>query len=276
MARRTTRSEYVRRMTRVARYIDANLDGDLSLDRLADVACFSRFHFQRIYAALAGETVTETVQRLRLYRASGELARTDRPIRAVAQRAGFGSTAAFTRAFRRRFGTTPGALRSGSAYREETDDMTSLDIRTIDPIRCAAVAHRGPYTEIGPKYGQLAAWAAAAGFAPERPRVLAITYDDPKTVPAADLRSHACLAIGSDVAVTPPVEELVIAGGRYAVFRHVGPYADLHRTFRRIYGEALPAAGLEPADRPVFEDYLNAPSDTPPAALLTDIYIPLP
>lgn len=276
MAKRTTRAEYVRRMTKVALYIDANLDGDLSLDRLADVACFSRFHFQRIYAALAGETVAETVQRLRLYRASGELARTDRPIEVVARRAGFGSKAAFTRAFRRRFGATPGALRAGSAFRQEHHDMTELDIRTIAPIRCAAVPHRGPYTEIGPKYGQLAAWAAVAGLSWERPRVLAIPYDDPKTVPAAELRAHACLAVDDTVAVTPPAEEVVIAGGRYAVFRHVGPYADLHRTYRRIFGEALPAAGLEPADRPAFEDYLNAPAVTAPAELVTDIYVPLP
>ncbi len=153
--------------------------------------------------------------------------------------------------------------------------MADLDIRTIEPIRCAAIAHRGPYNDIGTAYIRLGAWAAAAGLE-DRPRVLAVPYDDPNTVPAAELRSHACITVAPDVVITPPAEELTIAGGRYAVFRHVGPYANLHQTYGHIFGDALPAAGLEPADRPSFEDYINDPRNTAPADLITDIYIPLP
>ncbi len=178
----------------MADYIAANLDGDLSLDRLAEVACFSRFHFQRIYSAHTGESVTALVQRLRMHRAAGEITRSGRPIGDVARRAGFGSQAAFTRSFRGFFGETPGTLRQRSARPQETGPMADLDIRTIDPIRCAAIAHRGPYNDIGTAYIRLGAWAAAAGLE-DRPRVLAIPYDDPDTVPAAELRSHACIAV---------------------------------------------------------------------------------
>jgi AraC family transcriptional regulator len=34
-----------RRLTRVLDYIGANLEGDLTLARLASIACLSRFHF---------------------------------------------------------------------------------------------------------------------------------------------------------------------------------------------------------------------------------------
>lgn len=275
MGRRTGRTDYARRILRVADHIADHLDGDLSLDRLADVACLSRFHFHRIWRAHTGETVAETVTRLRLYRAAGDLARDDRPIERVARSAGYGSSAAFTRAFRARFGLTPGRLRARSARLEDYALTSSLDIRTLAPIRCAAIAHRGPYTAIGTAFERLAAWAAGAGVVLGTTRVIAVSYDDPKAVPAADLRSDACLELPPGVAATPPTIERAIAGGRYAVYRHVGPYADLHKAFSAIYRDLMPAAGLVPADRPPFEVYLNDARTTAPADLVTDIHIPI-
>ena len=84
MRKRTTRMEYGRRIARVAAYIDANLDGDLSLETLAGIACFSPYHFHRIYRSITSETVTDTIRRLRLFRASKALARTGTPIEQVA------------------------------------------------------------------------------------------------------------------------------------------------------------------------------------------------
>ena len=75
MNRPVTRESYARRLNRVAEHIWAHLDAPLDLAQLAEVACLSPFHFHRIYRAMIGETVAETVSRLRLQRASMELAR---------------------------------------------------------------------------------------------------------------------------------------------------------------------------------------------------------
>jgi methylphosphotriester-DNA--protein-cysteine methyltransferase len=64
--------DYSRRIERVARHIGAHLDQPLELGALAEVACFSPCHFHRIYRALSGETVAETIRRHRLHRAAGE------------------------------------------------------------------------------------------------------------------------------------------------------------------------------------------------------------
>ena len=45
---------------------DLDLDEELDLDRLADVAAMSRWHWHRVYAGMRGETVAATVRRLRL------------------------------------------------------------------------------------------------------------------------------------------------------------------------------------------------------------------
>lgn len=63
--------------------------------------------------------------------------------------------------------------------------------------------------------------------------------------------------------------------GRAAVFLHRGPYDTLHATWRAIYRDWEPASGEALRDAPPFEVMLNSPDDTPPADLLTEIWIPL-
>ena len=77
---------------------------------------------------------------------------------------------------------------------------------------------------------------------------------------------------------SPPDGPLVpvrLAGGPYAVLRHTGPYAAMKAAYDWLYGDWLPRSGREPADAPVVEHYRNNPRDTPPAALVTDICLPL-
>ncbi|MFG6637937.1 GyrI-like domain-containing protein [Sulfitobacter sp. 1A12126] len=40
-------------------------------------------------------------------------------------------------------------------------------------------------------------------------------------------------------------------------------------------GRWLPASGYEPGDAPIFEAYLNDPSQVPQSELRTDIHLPL-
>ena len=47
-------------------HIQENIDKPLSLEALADVACFSPFHFHRIFAAYVGETLNDYIRRTRL------------------------------------------------------------------------------------------------------------------------------------------------------------------------------------------------------------------
>jgi len=107
-----TVEDYARRVERVHAYLAGHLDRDVDLDHLAGIACFSPFHFHRIYHALQGETVAESVRRMRLHRAALDLIDGALPIARIAARAGYGSQAAFTRAFRRAYGHAPSAWRS--------------------------------------------------------------------------------------------------------------------------------------------------------------------
>lgn len=100
------------RLRRVTDYIRDEIEGDLSIRRLSEIACLSRFHFSRAFQKAVGVSPNRYVSAQRLYHARDLLAATDRPIADIAMACGFSSQANFTRAFTRAAGTTPGKYRS--------------------------------------------------------------------------------------------------------------------------------------------------------------------
>ena len=268
-----TVEDYADRVERVHAYLTEHLDRDVDLDHLAGIACFSPFHFHRIYHALQGETVAESVRRMRLHRAAIDLIEGAVPIARIASRAGYGSQAAFTRAFRSAYGAPPAAYRASvsSAF------QGTVAIRRSEPIAVMARRHAGDYATIGGAFERLNAMAIGRGWVGPATRYFGLYYDDPSATPAAALRSDACLTVpaGVDAGADPDLRPLVIAGGVHAVLLHVGPYAELHRAYTWLYREWLPSSGEEPADAPCVEEYLNDPRTTPPPELRTEIWLPV-
>jgi AraC family transcriptional regulator len=268
-----TVEDYADRIERVHAYLAEHLDREIDLDRLAGVARFSPFHFHRIYHALQGETVAESVRRMRLHRAALDLIDGSVPIARIAARAGYGSQAAFTRAFRSAYGAPPAAYRvsaSGAFH-------GTVTIRRSEPIAVIARRHSGDYAEIGGTFERLRTAAIGRGWAGPATRYFGLYYDDPSATPVSAQRSDACLTVpaGVEVGGNPDLRPLTIAGGVHAVLLHVGPYAELHRAYTWLYREWLPSSSEEPADAPCAEEYLNDPRTTPPPELRTEIWLPL-
>jgi AraC family transcriptional regulator len=119
------RAEYVGRINRVMDYIEANLDGDLSLRTLARVANFSAFHFHRIFRSIVGETLYQFIQRRRLEKAASFLrGNPAKPITEIAFDCGFSSSATFARAFKEAFGV------SASQWRDRDHPCNSKICKT--------------------------------------------------------------------------------------------------------------------------------------------------
>jgi AraC family transcriptional regulator len=276
------RASYAERIGRAGAYIRAHLDQPMDLDRLAELACFSPWHFHRIYAGVTGETVAETYRRHRLHRAAVELSRGDRPVTEIARRAGFSAAASFIRAFSAAYGLTPGQFRRERrpteptlVSTEESLAMMDVDIITSPPITLAGLWHRGEYTQIGDAFERLSALAGQHRLFGAQTRMIGVYFDDPDVVAQSALRSFAGISIEAGFVPPAPLEVLVIAEGSYARAVHRGPYLDLHAFYRRIFRDWLPQSGREPADAPCFEDYLNNPATLPPTEWLTAVHVPL-
>ena len=106
-----------RRLSRVLDYIDANLEGDLTLDRMAKTACLSRYHFARAFRHAVGESPHRYVSAKRLDRAKALLINGDRSLVDIALALGFSSQANFTRAFKQTTGLAPGQFRQAAGSR---------------------------------------------------------------------------------------------------------------------------------------------------------------
>lgn len=285
MHRTATQRSYGQRIERVVAHLGERLDQPLTLEALAAVGHFSPYHFHRIYRGTMGETVADTLRRMRLHRAAVELIRGTQTLAAIARRCGYGSTAAFNRAFAQAYGSPPGEFRrrrgADAAFtprptQDSPEDysMYQVDITQRAPAVVAALRHKGAYHEIGTTFEKLGAWSGSRGLAQNRS--FGVYYDDPESKPADELCSDACVEIPEtyELASSGP-KRLTIAGGRYAVLIHTGPYADLERPYRWLYGEWLPNSGEEAADAPVVEEYLNDPRALPPLQWRTAICIPL-
>ena len=127
---RQTAMEYRKRVCQAMNYISQNIDRELSLEEIAGVAAFSRFHFHRIFKAVVGETVAQFTRRLRIEMAANRLLSNQfEDITTIAIECGFSSSQNFAKVFRQRFDMTPSQFRKskiGNKYRN-SENVLSLE-----------------------------------------------------------------------------------------------------------------------------------------------------
>lgn len=293
-----TYASYRERILRVLLHIQEHLDEALSLEELAGVACFSPYHFHRVFQGMVGEGVMAHVRRLRLERAAYQLKATERPVTRIAFDAGYETHESFTRAFAAMFGEAPSRFRearatpplgrapSGVHYlaKDRLKDFRNLDtggsqmdvrIEQVAPMKVAFVRHVGPYSTCGAAWDKLCRWAGPRGLFGPRTLLIGISHDDPEVTPPDRIRYDACLTVDERVAAEGEIGVQEIRGGRYAVTVHRGPYEKLGETYARLCGEWAPAHGHELGSAPCFEIYRNDPKTTPPEERIVEIYMPL-
>ena len=96
----------------VTEFVDADLAATITLDRMADVAALSPFHFARAFKATTGLAPHRFVTARRLEAAKSALLTSNASVVRVAHQVGFSNVSHFRRVFRRELGVTPGQLRS--------------------------------------------------------------------------------------------------------------------------------------------------------------------
>ncbi len=115
------KATYIEQLQWGVDYIEDHLDQEIQLEQVARAAGLSRWHYQRIFAALTGETLATYIRARRMSLARDRLTSTNTRIIDIAILSGFQSHEAFTRAFKKAFGMTP------SAYRRQDSTVTFLD-----------------------------------------------------------------------------------------------------------------------------------------------------
>jgi AraC family transcriptional regulator len=251
-------NNYQERILKVSIYIQNHLDDELSLEKLASIAHFSEFHFHRIFTANTGESIKSYVRRLRLERATSDLAFTDLPIIQIAERAGYDTQQSFHRAFKEAFHETPKVFREkklqaiSNYAKAKTAQPKSIpvEIKTIQPMPVAFVRHIGPYQDLPTVWLTLIKEIGMAHFLSEKTLKIGIPYDSHETTPEEKLRYDACVTI-DDLPNFKPKGALglqTLHGGKYAVITHHGAIDTIDKTYEYLFGVWLPQSNYEPAD----------------------------
>lgn len=155
-----------------------------------------------------------------------------------------------------------------------------VEIKTIEAQPMVALRHLGPYYEVGRAFSSLKGWLGKQGYGNAVTGSYGLSYDDPESVPASELRYDACATLRADAQL--PAESLpegfrldTLPSGRFACALLEGSYTGMQDTFQRLFGLWLPESGEELDGRACMEWYLNDPMEVPEAELRTLICIPL-
>jgi len=266
----SARRDYLDRIERSKRWVEARLGSPLSLEDMAAAAAFSKFHFHRIFTAIEGESPAAYLRRLRLERAANLLARRpDEAVTRVALDCGFATPSAFARDFKARFGVSPrayrsrpgagrGAGREPRAGDEPSSGAFSLRFANGERLRLAEARGEGRYDRAAERAWSrlMGAWFRSGRKAPPD-AVYGVAWDNPEITAESKCRYSACAALGSGEPVPRGLFELVLPAGGCLVLAFDGASVDYSEAYRRLYGAALPDSGYYPADSPCFERYLS-------------------
>jgi len=153
--------------------------------------------------------------------------------------------------------------------------MPEITIVQLDPMRLAYFRSRKGYAPEGvlDAFNRL---DEHFGKNPpgEKTLVLGLSWDDPQTTPAEKSRYDAAYTLtGEPPAGVDGVHEL--AGGAFAQYHHVGPYDELGAAFEEAHRQLRELGGYRKRKTACLEIYRNDPGKTPPAELVTDIYLPV-
>ena len=92
-------------------FIEENIENNISLELLSEVACLSKFHLLRVFKNLTDITIMDYVRSRKLTNSLNDLLGSNLKIIDVALKYGFDYEQTFIRSFKNQFGVTPASYR---------------------------------------------------------------------------------------------------------------------------------------------------------------------
>ena len=274
---------YVQCFNRVIDYIRDHITEDLPLERLADVAGFSPFHFHRIFSSLIGETVNQFVVRLRLERAVMLLKSSPRcSIQQVAFDSGFQSLSNFSRTFKKHYGISArewdrisplkdsknGQIIEGFPYYtetmlqaiEDTGEFT-VELRDLPEQRLAYIRVDNAFApdRVIQGYDRLIDWFFRQGGVLEQTTLYGMSQDDPEITPLELYRFDWCLRIPDHWQVNGEVSVRIFPACTVAAIYCPGDIYLVDKAWRYLFNHWLPNSRFMPANLPAIETYRRQP-----------------
>lgn len=289
-------SEYAQRIDRVMDYLRGNLDRPVRLGELAKVACFSEFHFHRIFGAVTGETLNNFTNRLRLEKAARLLRYSEQNLTDVALDCGFSSSATFSRAFRSGYDTSPSQFRNTGEIKKskickelfpvqeyylpmsEEEKKAAFPVRLIDmPKRLVAyirVTNSFEGSRVLDAFKSMIDWAKFQNIFSQG-TLFGTSVDDPHVTPKHLYRYEVCLASSLPFECMEGMSKLKMPAMRYAVTKVSGDIRKVATAWDYLFRGWLINSDYEPEHAPGLEIFLDKENATDWSHFELDLCLPV-
>jgi len=283
---------YDKQIDRIINYILSNLRGDLSLDKLAALANYSPFHFQKVFKQVVGKTPKQFIMLTKLRSAIGFLiVDNPKPVSEIAFDCGFSSPSVFARSFKDYFGLSAEKLRTipvedkikliscdsfvkelmhHECHTEEIRDHRHLDVsvRYVNSIHGIFTNTSLQNKEVVNGFRRSVQVAEISDGEMAANRFIGIIY------PHHDLY-RAFLSIDPTGAIITNENYTEIKSGRYATFKVKGQIEETFVAMNSFYTHWLPHSGYRLADIYVFEALSQNPIRKMYSEIEREIHVPI-
>jgi len=301
--------DYHSRVRKVLAYIQENLQEELSLGKLSAIACFSPFHFQKIFSRYVGESPKQYIMRLRLERIAHYLALYPAlSINDAAFQIGFSSPSTFIRGFKKYYGITPETFRNlsldkiskigtsktrkGKSFDLQSSEFWSLDmiseevpgltsemnieVKMNRSLNVAFLdAHLGDEDAIPNIFKALTRWAEPRDLITGDTRFIGMLLDMPFFTEYEKCRYRACISLPEGASAPKDIGFTSIPGGKYACYTMTGPIRSVFKSLVNFSHGWLTRSGYQIAEITGFEIFSENPAVKPYESIERQVFIPV-
>ena len=277
--------EWIDRLNQSLHYIEEHLTDEIDYEELGRIACCSAYHYQRMFAYMAGVPLSEYIRRRRMSLAAVDLQGGGDRIIDVALRYGYSSPTAFNRAFQAVHGIAPSAVRGeGVAVKSYPPIAFKITIKGAEEMEYR-IEKRDAFRVVGVSApldkdieknfaviptvwdevtanGTLQRLVGMMDIPPMG--VLGVCVCDD----AEPWRYYIAAATSQE---NTGLEEYTVPAATWAIFPGSGPAASIQELEQRIVTEWLPTSGYEYGGSVDVEVYLNAE----PEDMHFEVWIPV-
>lgn len=261
--------EWIQRFNDAIAYIEEHLDEDIPYEAIGRIACCSSYHFQRMFAYMAGIPLSEYIRRRRMSLAAVDLQNNGIRVIDAAEKYGYSSPTAFNRAFQSIHGVAPSAVKKGGVTVKSFPPITfkitikgaekmEYRIESKKAFQIAGVSvplHKDieKNFEVIPQMWYESSTNGTlqklAGIM-ETPGILGVSVCGDKE----PWRYYIAAATSQE---TDGLETYTVPAATWAIFSGEGTNRSIQDLERRIVTEWLPTSGYEYGSAPDIEVYLS-------------------
>lgn len=295
-------TNYKSRLNEVFKYIDENPGAELSLAELSKIACFSPYHFHRIFKSITGERLKEYVTRQKIEKSALDLMHSSERVADLAIKYGFAEQSSFSRAFKKFFGVSATEFKKqnqhkfskirqlkskiGQTYPGYEDYLCTIDkiknwitmnakieVRELPEMNLAYVTCIGPQN-LEAAFQVLIRWATPRGLMQGKTKMISLYHDSFKVTEESKVRMSAGMVLTESVEVEGEIGLTTIFKGKFVIGSYEIGLEEFDKAWSGLF-IWMHEQGYKKGTGDPFEIYHNNFNEHPQKKAIVDFCIPV-